>query len=908
MKAITDTFKVSETIVGRVGRYNFSPTLILFGSTRRQCPLHLVNSKSSLLGCERSACRRLGWSLRMFQTQQHEPHGSTRVVEGQPDGRGRATRQSLFIARDRLRCEPGSKPVIVTNALTSVEGHVPSRGDKGRRRKIFGGCPAFLSFWDQSPGRNASRSETVGNRLYRIHGQISLCRFAAEAQIQDRSRKSTGLNTAPGFLRVKCPFREAKGARKPKRPQTDRGGCPRALHRHSRAGGNPGKNKARHLPPSQSVRGRERSERGMPTRTRGTQRKTKHVDTPPSRSPRERRQGPSDRAGEATERGMPTYHKHATPPHIQHNMSTVFYRKWRPTRFSDVVGQQHVTDTLRRAVLSDRVAHAYLFTGPRGVGKTSTARILAKALNAELDEHGDPLPDTPNAIAIDEGRYMDLIEIDAASNRGVGDIRDLRERVLLRPTLGKFKVYIIDEVHMLTTEAFNALLKTLEEPPPQVVMILATTEIHRVPATIISRCQRFDFRRLTPDDVIGRLILICDEEEIECEPAVLELVARSAWGSLRDAENLLEQLAVGYGTGEITEQQARELLGIGDTSSARNLASAILRKDAKRSLEIIEEEASRGAELRGLRDSTISALRGALLAKHGIASIYGELGDAPDLEPEAMNASTEQMLHAITIFGRNERFGEASSPLALEIAALQAVAEPPKPPQPEPSAAAPQVARQPTRRAAPAPTQRTPQAEPQPEPATSQPGPADTSGSSRILEEIGKAAGTQVRTTFATVNFIGPNNGVLIIQPKYTSAEKRLRDTWMNQEIRTKLRPAFQSVYGNDVRVQLQQAPSPNAPAPNTNNPTNNPNNNPSPAPARTPAHSPVIPAEAGTQRKTKHAETRPAPAPAQFSAPHSNQLSDQPQAFNTEDAITTHPAVQNLRNIGGRVVAIEDD
>ena len=616
---------------------------------------------------------------------------------------------------------------------------------------------------------------------------------------------------------------------------------------------------------------------------------------------------------------MPTYHKHATPPHIQHNMSTVFYRKWRPTRFSDVVGQQHVTDTLRRAVLSDRVAHAYLFTGPRGVGKTSTARILAKALNAELDEHGDPLPDTPNAIAIDEGRYMDLIEIDAASNRGVGDIRDLRERVLLRPTLGKFKVYIIDEVHMLTTEAFNALLKTLEEPPPQVVMILATTEIHRVPATIISRCQRFDFRRLTPDDVIGRLILICDEEEIECEPEVLELVARSAWGSLRDAENLLEQLAVAYGTGEITETQARELLGIGDTSSARNLASSILRKDAKRSLEIIEEEASRGAELRGLRDSTISALRGALLAKHGIASIYGELGDAPDLEPEAMNASTEQMLHAITIFGRNERFGEASSPLALEIAALQAVAEPPKP---EPTAAAtPQPARQQTRQPAQrqtrpiatapaqrAPQERPPQTERQTEPATSQPAPADASGSSRILEEIGKAAGTQVRTTFATVNFIGPNNGVLILQPKYANAAKRLRDAWMNEEIRTRLRPAFQSVYGNDVRVQLQQAPSPNAPAPTTNNPNNNPSPAPAPAPARTPAHSPVVPAEAGTQRKTKHAETRPAPAPAQFSAPPSNQLSDQPQAFNTEDAITTHPAVQNLRNIGGRVVAIEDD
>ena len=610
---------------------------------------------------------------------------------------------------------------------------------------------------------------------------------------------------------------------------------------------------------------------------------------------------------------MPTYHKHATPPHIQHNMSTVFYRKWRPTRFSDVVGQQHVTDTLRRAVLSDRVAHAYLFTGPRGVGKTSTARILAKALNAELDQHGDPLPDTPNAIAIDEGRYMDLIEIDAASNRGVGDIRDLRERVLLRPTLGKFKVYIIDEVHMLTTEAFNALLKTLEEPPPQVVMILATTEIHRVPATIISRCQRFDFRRLTPDDVIGRLILICDEEEIECEPAVLELVARSAWGSLRDAENLLEQLAVAYGAGEITEQQARELLGIGDTSSARNLASSILRKDAKRSLEIIEEEASRGAELRGLRDSTISALRGALLAKHGIASIYGELGDAPDLEPEAMSASTEQMLHAITIFGRNERFGEASSPLALEIAALQAVAEPPKP---EPTAAAtPQPARQPTRRSAPVPESRQPspaptQRSPQPEAAPT----ADDETRTRLLDEIEKVADLQTRNVFAQVDFVLQQDGRLQrMSPRYSRFYDRVKKIWDDDSSKSKLRPAFQAVYGPQIRVGLAPAaPSPNTPAPTTNNP----NNNPSPAPARTPAHSPVIPpgpapypdTGAGTQRKTKHAQSRPAPAPAQFSAPHSNQLSDQPQAFNTEDAITTHPAVQNLRNIGGRVVAIEDD
>ena len=209
MKAITDRIKVSETIVDRVGGYNFLPALIASGSTRKQCPLYSANphgqTESSLLGCARSDRRRTDWSLCVFQTQQHEPHDSTGVGEGQSGRRGQPPSLSLFIAGDRLRCEPGSKPVIVTNALTSVEGHVPSLGDKGRRRKIFVGCPAFLSFWDQSPLRYALRSETVGNRLYPIHGQIRLCRYAAEAQIQDRSRSKTGPNTAPGFSRVSNP-------------------------------------------------------------------------------------------------------------------------------------------------------------------------------------------------------------------------------------------------------------------------------------------------------------------------------------------------------------------------------------------------------------------------------------------------------------------------------------------------------------------------------------------------------------------------------------------------------------------------------------------------------------------------------------------------------------------------------
>ncbi len=558
-------------------------------------------------------------------------------------------------------------------------------------------------------------------------------------------------------------------------------------------------------------------------------------------------------------------------------MSTVFYRKWRPTSFSDVVGQEHITDTLRRAVQSDRVAHAYLFTGPRGVGKTSTARILAKAINTELDENGDPMPDTEAAIAIDEGRYMDLIEIDAASNRGVGDIRDLRERVLLRPTVGKFKVYIIDEVHMLTTEAFNALLKTLEEPPPQVVMILATTDIHRVPATIISRCQRFDFRRLTPDDVIGRLIHICDEEEIECEPSVLELVARSAWGSLRDAENLLEQLAVSYGTGEITEEQARELLGIGDISSARNLANAVLKQDTKSALQIIEEEASRGAELKGLRDSTISALRGALLSKHGISSLYGQLGDAPDLEPEAMNASTEQMLHAITVFGQNERFGEASSPLALEIAALKAIASPPTP---QPAAAPTQ---QPARRPAQQPRQ------PATAPATtapSSPKSSDPSPNSRILEEIEKAAGPAVRRLFAQVEFDGPDpEDVLILRPRYDNMTQRLRTTWM--ENATKLRPAFNTVYGPQISVKLGAASRASTSATPTGTDTN--------AQTRSTPNTPP--------------ETCPAPTPTQFpQATQTNQLSDNPEPFSLPQELNAHPTVQNLRNLGARVIGIDEN
>ena len=221
MKAFTDKIKVNETIVDRVGGYYFLPTLIAASPRRKQCPLYSVNSESSFLGCAGSEGYSKDWSPSSMRAPQHKPNDSTRIGAGQSSFRGRVRCQSHFIAWERRRCEPGSNSVIVTNALTSVEGHVAGLGGLQRTRKIFVGCPAIRPIWDQSPARHMRGFETVGNRLYPLHGQIRLCRSAAEAQIQDRSRKSTGLNTAPGFLRVP---------------------------RRSRAGGNPEKNKARHLP------------------------------------------------------------------------------------------------------------------------------------------------------------------------------------------------------------------------------------------------------------------------------------------------------------------------------------------------------------------------------------------------------------------------------------------------------------------------------------------------------------------------------------------------------------------------------------------------------------------------------------------------------------------------------------
>ena len=237
------------------------------------------------------------------------------------------------------------------------------------------------------------------------------------------------------------------------------------------------------------------------------------------------------------------------------------YRQWRPKSFSDLVGQEHVSQTLAQAIETGRVGHAYLFSGPRGTGKTSTAKILAKALNCEAGPTPEPCGVCESCRRVNEGTSLDVFEIDAASNRGIDEIRELRETIQFAPVNGRYKVYIIDEVHMLTAEAFNALLKTLEEPPAQVVFILATTEIHKVPATIQSRCQRYDFKRIAAEVIAARLRYVADQSDIAAEDAALSLIAQGAAGGLRDALSTLDQCAT-LAESVVTEQLVRDILGL----------------------------------------------------------------------------------------------------------------------------------------------------------------------------------------------------------------------------------------------------------------------------------------------------------------------------------------------------------
>ncbi len=291
------------------------------------------------------------------------------------------------------------------------------------------------------------------------------------------------------------------------------------------------------------------------------------------------------------------------------------YRKWRSQSFDDVVGQEHITVTLRNALRDGRMSHAYLFTGPRGTGKTSTARILAKAINCLAE---DPAARPCNAcricLAITEGRQLDLIEIDAASNRGIDEIRDLREKIGFRPNEARYKIYIIDEVHMLTKEAFNALLKTLEEPPPHAIFVLATTEPDRVPETVRSRCQRFDFRRIPTGEIVGHLAEILKSEGSQADTEALVAIARRSTGSMRDAVSLLDQL-LSYGDERLTLSRVEGVLGLVNAQTIGRLTDLMAAHDAAAGLALINRLVADGVELGQLVDQIVAYLRGVLFVR-----------------------------------------------------------------------------------------------------------------------------------------------------------------------------------------------------------------------------------------------------------------------------------------------------
>lgn len=325
------------------------------------------------------------------------------------------------------------------------------------------------------------------------------------------------------------------------------------------------------------------------------------------------------------------------------------YRKWRPMRFEDLVGQEHVSDTLRGAVSSGRIAHAYLFCGTRGTGKTSTAKIFSRAVNCENPTDGEPCNECPTCRGILNGTILDVYEMDAASNRGVESIREIREEVIYTPVGCKYKVYIIDEVHMLTTEAFNALLKTLEEPPAHTIFILATTDPNKIPPTVLSRCQRFDFRRIGVDDIVKRLTRITEAEKIDITPDAVELIAEIGDGSMRDAISTLDRCAA-FGDEKLTTRRVGEITGIIGSEKLFDIVSAVAENNAKDALMTAGEVLNAGKEAQFLLENLIEHFRCLLICKttDSPASMLEKTEQAAQkYSAQAEKLSAERILYSI---------------------------------------------------------------------------------------------------------------------------------------------------------------------------------------------------------------------------------------------------------------------
>jgi len=509
-------------------------------------------------------------------------------------------------------------------------------------------------------------------------------------------------------------------------------------------------------------------------------------------------------------------------------MSQALYRKWRPASWDEVVGQDHIVQTLKNAVAQDRVGHAYLFAGPRGTGKTTSARLLAKAVNClHPDLAARPCNECAICTAINQGRFMDLIEIDAASNTSVDDVRDLRDKVNFSPSQGKFKVYIIDEVHMLSTSAFNALLKTLEEPPPHVIFILATTEIHKIPATVLSRCQRHEFRRIPVQTIVQKLRELCDQEGIKIKDETLYLVARQSTGSLRDAISLVDQLS--SMAQDISLEVAQDILGTATSQSVIDLVDAILKKDECSGLTKIHQSLDAGSDPRQYARQVVDYLRGLLLIKMGLSSqVESPVEVKKVMEGHAAQFIMPSLLASITAFSSAATDLKANwhAGLGLELAFAEVVTATYTAPQEEPDAKP--AARSAQTKKSVKPTQveaavSTPpsstQSEPTPEvvlqPVVKQPAQTQTNlpekpsddqpGSPKLLAEQWKLVRDLIRKenplTEALVNsarFLGIHNNNLTLSFPSTLLKDRMTKG-NNLDVTTK---ALKRVFGKEIKVK----------------------------------------------------------------------------------------------------------
>jgi DNA polymerase-3 subunit gamma/tau len=358
--------------------------------------------------------------------------------------------------------------------------------------------------------------------------------------------------------------------------------------------------------------------------------------------------------------------------------SSALYRRYRPQTFAAIVGQEHVTRTLRNAIGSGQVAHAYLLAGSRGIGKTTIARLIAKAVNCTTAKDGEPCDRCENCVAIRDGTFLDLIEIDAASNRGIDEMRDLRDKVRFAPSQGQYKVYVIDEAHQLTSEAFNALLKTLEEPPPHVIFVLATTESGKIPATIVSRTQRFDLRRIPYKGVVAQLAKIIEQEGLRAEPAALEAIARHAQGSLRDAESVLDMVAA-FSEGGVKLADVDELLGVSEWEETSALFDALAANDGAAGVRLVGRLVDEGRDLRLFVKRAIDHTRALLLvqaqgkppetASEGVAAKLAE--QAPKFPLPRLAAIAKRLIETEQHLKTSE-----GTPLPLELAILDLVTQP----------------------------------------------------------------------------------------------------------------------------------------------------------------------------------------------------------------------------------------